>query len=130
MTQWLKAAMAAAFLGVPIVAAAEVPWTVLDRRGINSESGDLQVIGVATGQRFNSLRLCVTQQPILLRQVEVRFRDGGSRTYHIRATLQNLRCTGDIILPGGARRALAEVAVYYNAAGLSRRGVRLQLHAR
>jgi hypothetical protein len=59
----------------------------------------------------------------------VRFRAGGTRTYRLGWTSQNLRCTGDIVLSGGMRE-LADVTVRYNPAGLSRRGARLQLHAR
>ena len=75
------------------------------------------------------MRLCVSRQPILIHQVDVRFREGGARTYQLGWTLQNLRCTGDIVLSGRAR-ALAEVTVRYNPADLSHRGARLQLHAR
>ena len=110
-------------------AQAEFHWRVLDQRDLNVGSDALQVIGIEGGQRFLALRLCVRRQPILIHRVDVRFREGGSRTYQFGWTLQNQRCTGDIVLSGGARE-LADVTVRYNPAGLSRRGARLQLHAR
>lgn len=110
-------------------AAAEYPWRVLGQRDLNVEGDGQQVIVAPADQRFSNLRLCVTRQPILIHQVEVRFREGGSRTYQLRTTLQNQRCTADIVLSGGARE-LADVTVRYNPAGLSHRGARLQLHAR
>ena len=108
---------------------AEYHWRVLDQRDLNVTSDALQVIGIGTDQRFLAVRLCVRRQPILIHQVDVRFREGGTRTYQFGWTLQNHRCTGDIVLSGGARE-IAEVTVRYNPAGLSRRGARLQLHAR
>jgi hypothetical protein len=110
-------------------AQAEFHWRMLDQRDLNVGSEALQVIGIGSDQRFLSVRFCVRRQPILIHQVDVRFRDGGTRTYQFGWTLQNQRCTGDIVLSGGARQ-LAEVAVRYNPAGLSRRGARLQLLAR
>ena len=111
---------------------AEFHWRVLDQRDLNVGSDALQVIGIGTDQRFLAVRFCVRRQPILIHRVDVRFREGGSRTYHFGWTLQNHRCTGDIVLSRGSGVPLeiAEVTVRYNPAGLSRRGARLQLHAR
>jgi hypothetical protein len=128
--------MRASLLAIPVVAGmaaapagAEYPWRMLGQRDLNVESSGEQVIVVATDQRFSAVRLCVSRQPILIHRVHVRFREGGTRTYQLGWTLQNLRCTGDIVLSGGVRE-LADVTVSYNPAGLSRRGARLQLHAR
>jgi hypothetical protein len=110
-------------------AAAEYPWRMLGQRDLNVEGDGRQVIAAPADQRFTNLRLCVSRQPILIHQMEVRFREGGSRIYQLRTTLQNQRCTADIVLSGGARE-LAGVTVSYNPAGLSHRGARLQLHAR
>lgn len=110
-------------------AAAEYHWRHLGQRNLNGEGDGRQVIGIATGQRFTALRLCATRQPIRIDQVDVRFREGGTRTYQLGWTLQNQRCTGDFVLSGGARE-LADVTVRYHPAGLSRRGARLELHAR
>jgi hypothetical protein len=128
--------MPKSFLAMAVVAgvaatpaAAEYPWRMLGQRDLNVEGDGQQLFGVPADQRFNNLRLCVTRQPILIHQVEVRFREGGGRTYQLRTTLQNQRCTADIILSGGARE-LADVTVRYNPAGLSHRGARLRLHAR
>lgn len=110
-------------------ALAEFPWRLLWQRDLNVESDARQVIGVATEQRFTALRLCVSRQPIRLDQVEVRFGDGSTRAYELGWTLQNQRCTGDFVLPGGAR-AVADVSVRYSPRGLSRRGARLRLFAR
>ena len=126
-TSFLAIAVAAGMAAMP--AAAEYPWRMLGQRDLNVEGDGRQVIGAPADQRFSNLRLCVTRQPILIHQVEVRFLEGGSRTYQMRTTLQNQRCTADLVLSGGAR-ALADVTVSYNPAGLSRRGARLQLHAR
>jgi hypothetical protein len=126
-TGLLAAAVLAGLAAAP--AAAEYPWRMLGQRDLNVEGDGRQVIAVGSDRRFNTLRLCVSRQPILIREVAVRFREGGARTYQLGWTLQNMRCTGDIILPGGARE-LAEVTISYNPAGLSRRGARLQLHAR
>ena len=113
-------------------ARAEFHWRMLDQRDLNVGSEARQVIGIGSGRRFLALRLCVRRQPILIHQVDVRFREGGTRTYQFGWTLQNQRCTGDIVLSrgSGVARELAEVTVRYNPAGLSRRGARLQLHAR
>ena len=108
---------------------AEYPWRLLGQRDLNAEGDGRQVIGIAAGQRFTAVRLCVSRQPIRIDQLEVRFREGGTRSWQLGWTLQNLRCTGDFVLPGGARE-LAEVTVSYNPGGLSRRGARLRLHAR
>ena len=110
-------------------ASAEYPWRVLGQRDLNVEGDGRQVIRIATDQRFSAVRLCVSRQPILIHQVDIRFREGGGRTYQLGSTLPNLRCTGDIVLSGGARE-LIDVTVRYNPAGLSHRGARLQLHAR
>jgi len=110
-------------------ARAEYPWRVVGQRNFNVESDGRQLIGIETGRRFLSMRLCVRRQPILIHRVEVRFREGGTRSYQLGTTLQNHRCTGDLVLSGGARE-LAEVAVSFNPAGLSQRGARLQVHAR
>ena len=110
-------------------ARAEYPWHVLGQRDLNVESDGRQVIGIASGQRFLAMRLCASRQPILIHRVDVRFREGGTRAYRFGSTLQNHRCTGDIVLSGGARE-LAEVTVSFNPAGLTHRGARLQLHAR
>ena len=125
--RWLALSVLAGLTAAPVQA--EYPWWVIGQRDLNVEGDGRQVIGVGTVQRFLAVRLCVTRQPILIRQVDVRFREGGTRTYQLGSTLQNQRCTGDIVLSGGARE-LAEVTVSYNPAGLSRRGARLQLHAR
>ena len=108
---------------------AEYHWRVLDQRDLNVGSAALQVIGIGTDRRFLAMRLCVSRQPILIHQVDVRFREGGTRSYQFGWTLQNHRCTGDIVLSGGARE-LAEVSVSFNPSGLSQRGARLQLLAR
>ena len=126
-TSLLAAAILTGLAAAP--AAAEYPWRVLGQQDLNAAGNGRQVIGVGTGQRISAMRLCVSRQPILIREVAVRFREGGTRTYQLGWTLQNLRCTGDFVLPGGARE-LADVTVSYNPAGLSRRGARLQLHAR
>jgi hypothetical protein len=118
-----------ALVGAAAPAPAEYPWRVLAQRDLNVEGSGQQVIGVATDQRFSTVRLCVSRQPILIHQVDVRFRDGATRTYQMGWTLQNLRCTGDFVLSGGMRE-LADVTISYNPAGLSHRGARLQLHAR
>lgn len=123
----LAAAILAGLAATP--AAAEYRWRVLGQRDLNVEGDGRQVIEIATDRRFNTVRLCVSRQPILIHQVAVRFREGGVRTYQLGWTLQNLRCTGDIVFSGGARE-LADVTISYNPAGLSRRGARLQLHAR
>ena len=110
-------------------AVAEYHWRLLWQRDLNVESDARQVIAVAAEQRFIALRLCVSRQPIRVDRLEVRFRDGSSRAWEPGWTLQNQRCTGDFVLPGGAR-ALAGVTVSFNPGGLSRRGARLRLDAR
>ena len=100
---------------------AEFHWRLLWQRDLNVESDALQVIAVAAEQRFSTLRLCVSRQPIRVDRLEVRFRDGSTRAWELGWTLQNQRCTGDFVLSGGAR-ALAAVAVSYHPGGLSRRG--------
>jgi hypothetical protein len=125
--RFLAIAAVAGLMAAP--AAAEYPWRVLGQHDLNVEGSGEQVMGVATEQRFSTVRLCVSRQPILIRQVDVRFRDGATRSYQMGWTLQNLRCTGDFVLTGGMRE-IADVTVRYNPAGLSRRGARLQLHAR
>jgi hypothetical protein len=127
----LRFYLAAAILAVLAVAPAqaEYHWRKLGQRDLNVESDGRQVIEVGAGRRFNSVRLCVSRQPILIREVAVRFRGGGARTFALGWTLQNLRCTGDIVFSGDARE-LADVTISYSPAGLSRRGARLQLHAR
>ena len=110
-------------------ARAEYPWWVIGQRDLNVEGDGRQVIAVGSSKSFSAVRLCVTRQPILIRQVDVRFREGGSQSYPLGWTLQNQRCTGDIALSVRARQ-LAEVTVHYNPAGLSHRGARLQVHGR
>ena len=89
------------------------------------------MIAVGSDKRFFAVRICVTRQPILIHQVDVRFRGGGSRTYPLGWTLQNQRCTGDIAWSRAeSARQLAEVTVHYNPAGLSHRGARLQIQGR
>ena len=125
----LKGVAAMGLLALAGPALAEFPWFVLAQREIHAESGDRQVVGVRGERRFIAMRLCVSRQAVNFRQVDVRYREGGSRTFQIRGTLPNQRCTGDIALPGGGG-ALAEVAVSYDSTGLRTRGARLQLHAR
>jgi hypothetical protein len=110
-------------------ARAEYPWWVIGQRDINSASGDRLVIPVQSGRRFLSMRLCVQRQGVNFRAVEVRYREGGSQSFLIRGVVPNQRCSGDIALPGGDR-ALAEVAIVYDSAGLNSRGARMQLHGR
>lgn len=126
-TSLLAILLLAAFGSSP--ARAEYPWWVIGQRDLNAEGSGEQVLPVTGAQRFSAVRLCVSRQPILIHRIHVRFREGGTRTYQLGWTLQNLRCTGDIVLSGGMRE-LADVTVSYNPAGLSRRGARLQLHGR
>ena len=126
-TSVLAMALLAGLAAAP--AWAEYHWRVLGQHDLNTEGSGEQVIGVRTDRGFTTLRLCVTRQPILIHGVDVRFRDGATRSYRGGWTLQNLRCTGDFVLSGDTR-PLADVTVRYNPAGLSRRGARLQLHAR
>jgi hypothetical protein len=123
----MMAVMAGFAAAVP--AAAEYHWRHLGQRNLNVEGDGRQVIGIATDQRFSAVRLCASRQPIRIDQVDVRFREGGTRTYQLGWTLQNQRCTGDFVLSGGARE-LAAVTVRYNPGGLSHRGARLELYAR
>lgn len=109
-------------------AQAEFPWWVIGQRDIHSQSGDRQVFAVASDRRFISMRLCVRRQGVSFRQVEVRYREGGTQSFRIHGVVANQRCTGDIPLPEAER--LAEVAVLYDSAGLNRRGARMMLHGR
>lgn len=113
----------------PAPARAEYPWWVIGQREIHAASGDRLVIPVSSDRRFISMRLCVQRQGVNFRQVDVRYREGGSQTFQIRGVVPNQRCSGDIALPGGDR-SLAEVAIVYDSAGLGARGVRLRLHGR
>ena len=110
-------------------ARAEYPWWVIGQRDVHAAGGDRLVIPVRSDRRFISMRLCVKRQGVNFRQVDVRYREGGSRTFQIRGVVPNQRCSGDIALPDGAGQ-LAEVAILYDSAGLGSRGVRLQLHGR
>ncbi len=110
-------------------ARAEYPWWVIGQRDIHAAGGDRLVIPVRSERRFISMRLCVKRQGVNFRQVDVRYREGGSQTFQIRGVVPNQRCSGDIALPDGAG-TLAEVAIVYDSGGLGARGVRLQLHGR
>jgi hypothetical protein len=123
----LAISVVAGMIAAPV--RAEYPWAMLGQRDIQAASSGRQVIAVRGDRRFIAMRLCVTRQGVKFRQVDVRFREGGSRTFQIRGVVPNQRCTGDIALPAGPL-TLAEVAISYDQAGLSRRGARLQLHAR
>ena len=123
----LATAVLAGLAAMP--ARAEYPWWVIGQRDLNVEGDGRQVIAVGSDKSFFAVRLCVTRQPILIRQVDVRFREGASHSYPLGWTLQNQRCTGDIVLSGDTGQ-LAEVTVHYNPGGLSHRGARLQVHGR
>ncbi len=109
-------------------ARAEYPWWIVGQREIHAASGDRQVIAVSSDRRFISMRLCVRRQGVNFRQVDVRYRGGGTRTFQIRGVVPNQRCSGDIALPEAEQ--LAEVAIVYDSAGLNSRGARMQLHGR
>jgi hypothetical protein len=113
----------------PAPAVAEYPWWVIGQRDIHATSGDRLVIPVTSDRRFISMRVCVQRQGVNFRQMDVRYREGGSQTFQIRGVVPNQRCSGDIALPDGERQ-LAEVAIVYDSAGLGTRGVRLRLHGR
>lgn len=132
MRTWLSGiAVLAGAAAAVAPAKAEIFWRVLDQRVIRAGGGDRQVIEVGTDRPFSSMRLCVTQQGVRFDRIDVRFRDGGSRTYLMRQSLPNQRCTHDIVFAEGARPVpVAEIAISYDEAGLSRRGARMQLHAR
>ena len=128
--------MRASLLAIPVLAGvtaapagAEYPWWVIGQRDIHAAGGDREVIVVSSDRRFVSMRLCVRRQGVNFRQVEVRYREGGGRTFQIRGVVPNQRCTGDIALPDRDRQ-LAEVAIVYDSSGLNSRGARMQLHGR
>ena len=123
-----KCGLAAALVGAAAPASAQPgTWTFLGRREIAGDHGR-QVFPIESGRRFGVVRLCVSRQAVRFHDVEVRFRDGGSRSVRLGFILPNQRCTGDINLRG--QRELRELVVTYAASGLRRRGARVRMDAR
>ena len=121
--------LAAAAVAVAAPAAAEPrAWTLLGQRDIDA-GADRHVFNVTDATPYGEVRICVLRQAVLFRQMEIRFRDGGSQNFELNTILPNDRCLGGINL-GGVGREVSQVIVVYNAPGIGSRGVRLRLHGR
>ena len=127
-------ATAAATL-VAIAPAAAQSWR-WDERGWRTigytrvDGRDSDTINLPGRTRQSEIRLCSMNQPLRLRDFDVRFANGGRQDVNTRAVLQAGRCTRAVDLNGN-RRDIASVRLRYEPIGRSwqRPVVRVQVRA-
>ena len=74
--------------------------------------GDSDTIRVRGAERFRQLRVCVFNGPIQMRDVDVRFRNGGHQDIGTRQLMRAGTCTRSIDL-AGHRRDVTAVRLQY-----------------
>ena len=112
----LGAATAATLLAVAPVSAQEARWTESGWRTIGYtrvDGRDSDTINLPGRTRQSAIRLCAINQPLRLRDFDIRFENGGRQDVNTRAVLPAGRCTRAVQLQGNARRDIASVRLRY-----------------
>ena len=102
------AAAAAAFIGT--VPAAARNWQHNDWRTIaytRVNGHDTDTIRVPGTARYHQMRLCVFNGPIEVRDVDVRFRNGGHQDISVRRVMRPGTCSRNLDLAGNRRDVTA-----------------------
>ncbi|MGH9550220.1 MAG: hypothetical protein ACRD3W_12635, partial [Terriglobales bacterium] len=106
------AAAAVAVLGTTPVAAQRWRnnWRTIASATVNGHDRDtIRVPGTA---RYRQMRLCVYRGPVEMRDVDVRFRNGGHQDIRTRAVMRSGTCTRIVDLNGN-RRDVYQVRLSY-----------------
>lgn len=122
----LGAGAIAATAAVPAAAQRYGNWRTIAYETVNGRDSDtIRVPGTA---RYRQLRVCVYGGPIRMRDVDVRFRNGGHQDIGTRQLMRAGTCTRNLDLRG-ARRDVTQVRLKYNplARGWVRPVVRVQV---
>jgi hypothetical protein len=80
-------------------------WRTVGQTVVNGY--DTDTVRLPGPARFRQLRLCVSGGPIHLRDLDVRFRNGGSQDVAVRDMIQGGTCTRNIDLRGNRRDVTA-----------------------
>ena len=86
------------------------PWRTVGFTSVQGRDND--TIRVRGAERYRQLRVCVFNGPIQMRDVEVRFRNGGSQDIGTRQLMRAGTCTRNIRLAGN-RRDVTAVRLQY-----------------
>jgi hypothetical protein len=101
-------------------------WRTIAYTQVNGRDTDtIRLPGTA---RYRQLRLCVFNGPIEMRDLDVRFRNGGHQDVNVRQLLRPGSCTRNIDL-AGRRRDVTSIRIKYSplARGFARPIVRVQV---
>jgi hypothetical protein len=101
-------------------------WRTFAYTQVNGRDTDtIRLPGTA---RYRQLRLCVFNGPIEMRDLDVRFRNGGHQDVNVRHLLRPGSCTRNIDL-AGRRRDVTSIRIKYSplARGFARPIVRVQV---
>lgn len=93
-------------------------WRSVGLQMINGK-GDRDTIRVRGEQRDRQLRVCSVNHPFRLREVEIRFANGGKQNVDIRQRIEARGCTRPIDVRGD-RRNIEQVGLTYSAIGSGR----------
>jgi hypothetical protein len=85
-------------------------WRTLGYTRVDGRDSDTIYLPGTTRQR--EIRLCAMNQPLRLRDFDIRFANGGRQDVNTRAVLQAGRCTRAVDLKGN-RRDIASVRLRY-----------------
>lgn len=101
-------------------------WRTIAYERVNGR--DTDIIRVPTTLRYRQLRLCVYGGPIRMRDVDVRFRNGGHQDIRTRQLMRAGTCTRNLDLRGNFRDVTAVRLKYAPLArGWIRPTVRVQV---
>lgn len=130
MTRTLMLGTAAAAASLVAAAPAEAQrwnnWRTIAFEQVNGRDTDsIRVPGTA---RYRQMRVCVFGGPIQMRDVDVRFRNGGHQDIGTRQLMRAGTCTRNLDLRG-ARRDVSEIRLKYQplSRGWVRPTVRVQV---
>ena len=117
MRTFILAAATAAATGVAVAPATAQQWRWNDRGwrtiGYTRVDGrDSDRIALPGVTRQSAIRLCAMNQPLHLRDFDIRFANGGRQDVDTRAVLQAGTCTRSVDLKGN-RRDIASVRLRY-----------------
>ncbi|WP_333572457.1 hypothetical protein [Sphingomonas sp.] len=93
-------------------------WRSVGLQMINGK-GDRDIIRVRGERRDRQIRVCSVNHPFRLREVAIRFANGGRQDVGVRERIEGRACTRPIDLRG-ERRNIEQVGLTYSAIGSGR----------
>jgi hypothetical protein len=112
--QMLKSSLSAAALSLVCLTAAAAPaaaWETLGSRSVGFIA-DKDVISARGDGKFRQIRLCVARNDIEMRDLDVKFGNGGNQDVTVRSRIKAGSCTRAIDLKG-ERRNISTVSMAY-----------------